>query len=74
MFIVKDVVKTKGGNLCMYIFSEDWMGRAYTTTWNVVFFLPLALMIGLYSKVVHTLWFQGGNDSHLNYQQQVNSC
>ncbi|KAL9957203.1 hypothetical protein ACROYT_G038812 [Oculina patagonica] len=70
MFIVKDVVKLESGNLCMYLFPEEWMGRAYTTTWNIVFFLPLALMIGLYSKVVHTLWFKGSNDNQLTYKQQ----
>lgn len=71
MFIVKDVVKSETGNLCMYVFAEEWMGRAYTTTWNIVFFLPLALMIGLYSKVVHTLWLKGRNDNQLTYQQQA---
>lgn len=71
MFIVKDVLQNKDGNFCAYIYSKEWMGRAYTTTWNVVFFLPLALMIVLYARVVRALWFHGEDDNQLTHQQKV---
>ena len=71
MFIVKDVSKNKEGNFCAYIYSKEWHGRAYTTTWNVVFFLPLALMIVLYARVVRALWFRGDDDNQLTHQQKV---
>lgn len=71
MFIVKDVLKNKDGNFCAYVFPKEWMGRAYTTTWNVVFFLPLALMIVLYARVVRALWFHGNDDNELTHQQKV---
>ena len=72
MFIVKDVLKNKdGGSFCAYVYKEEWMGRAYTTTWNVVFFLPLTLMIVLYARVVRALWFHGNDDNQLTRQQKV---
>ena len=71
MFIVKDVLKNKDGNYCVYVYAKEWHGRAYTTTWNVVFFLPLALMIVLYTRVVRALWFDGNDDNQLTHQQKV---
>lgn len=46
------------------------MGKAYGVTWFVVVFLPLVLMIGLYSRVVYALWFKH-DDSQLDHQQMV---
>lgn len=70
MFIVKDVLKNNDGNFCAYVYPKEWMGRAYTTTWNVVFFLPLALMIVLYARVVRALWFHGNDDNQLTRKQK----
>ena len=58
-------------NVCVDTWSEDWMSKAYTLAWDVVVFVPLALMVGLYSRVVYTLWFKRDDDNQPNHQQRV---
>ena len=48
-----------------------WMPKAYNLAWDVTVVLSLALMVGLYSRVVYTLWFKRNNDNQLTYQQKV---
>lgn len=68
--MVKDVIKKKSGTSCVSIWPEDWMGKAYTcTAWFVGVFIPLIVMIGLYSRVIYALWFKG-NDGNQHTQQQ----
>ena len=57
----------------MDIWSNDHelLEKGYNLVWDVVVFLPMALMIGLYSSVVHTLWFKRNDDDQLTYQQQA---
>ena len=60
------------GNSCLSSFPEEWMNKAFTSIINFVFvLLPLALMIVLYSKVVHTLWFKRNDGNQLTDQQIV---
>lgn len=48
---------------CQWSWPEDWMGAANETTWLVLFACtPFTLMIGLYSSVVHELWFKPRDD------------
>ncbi|XP_020626597.1 pyroglutamylated RFamide peptide receptor-like, partial [Orbicella faveolata] len=70
LMIVKDVIETKSGNSCVSIWPEDWMGKAYSVAWFVGVFIPLIVMIGLYSRVVYALWFKGSNGSQLTQQQK----
>ena len=38
---------------------------------SVVVGVSLVLMIVLYSRVVHTLWFKSNDDNQLTHQQKV---
>ena len=59
-------------NWCVYTWSEEWMGNAYTTAWFLfTSFLPVSCMIVLYSRVVCTLWVNGKSQKGL---QQVRTC
>ena len=69
LFLVKNF--DKKSNVCVNMWPEKWMPKAYTLTWEVMVILPLGLMIGLYSRVVYTLWFKRSNDNQLTYQQKV---
>ena len=71
-FLVKDIGKEKSGNLCVSIWPADWMRRAYSMSWKVVFFLSCAVMAGLYSRVVYTLWIKRNDDNGLEHRQKVN--
>ena len=43
---------------CVYTWSEEWMGKAYSMVWFLFTgFFPVTFMIVLYSQVVYTLWF-----------------
>lgn len=56
---------------CRETFPGKWMAEAYSLTWILATTaLPLALMVGLYSMVVYTLWFKRNEDNELTYQQQ----
>lgn len=56
---------------CGETFPGKWMAEAYSLTWILATTaLPLALMVGLYSMVVYTLWFKRNEDNELTYQQQ----
>ena len=57
---------------CGETFPSEWMAKAYSLTWLLATTaLPLALMVGLYSIVVHTLWFKRNDANELTYQQKV---
>ncbi|CAH3044205.1 unnamed protein product, partial [Porites lobata] len=43
---------------CVYTWSEEWMGKAYSMVWFLFTgFFPVTFMIVLYSQVVYTMWF-----------------
>ena len=43
---------------CVYTWSEEWMGKAYSMVWFLLTaFFPVTFMIALYSQVVYTMWF-----------------
>ena len=50
---------------------EEWMRNAFYWAWLVIVLLPLALMVGLYARVVYTLWFKLNDDNQLTHQQKV---
>lgn len=57
---------------CEEVWPEKWMGIANSLSWLfVVSLLPLALMVGLYSRIVHTLWFKRNDNNQLTHQQKV---
>lgn len=58
--------------ICIMDFPDEWMGKAFSVVWFLVFGgFPIPLMLALYSKVVYKLWFKGNAQSGLSHQQQV---
>ena len=69
-FLSLDYDANIGG--CTLAFSEQWMGKAYSMMWFLVFgVLPIPLMVALYSTVVYKLWFKRQEDSETSHQQKV---
>ncbi|KAL9958279.1 hypothetical protein ACROYT_G035276 [Oculina patagonica] len=62
------VMKVKGG-FCVDSWPEPWMVKAYHLAVDVLVFLPLTLMVVLYSRVVYTLWLKRSDENQLNHQQ-----
>lgn len=57
---------------CTYIFPVEWMGRAYGSMWLVFSaFVPISLMVALYSRIVYALWFKRTESIESNNTQQV---
>ena len=63
----------KATNSCAQLFPEEWMATVNSWAWLLLPALSTALMAGLYSRVVYTLWFKNNNDGQLTFQQQVNA-
>jgi len=57
-------------NSCVYAWSKKLL-KAYRLYWLAFVFLSSMLLAGLYSRVVHTLWFKRNDDNERTYQQQV---
>lgn len=56
---------------CGETFPDQWLAKAYSLTWILATTaVPLALMVGLYSMVVYTLWFKRNDDNELTYRQK----
>lgn len=69
-FLSLDFDKTLSS--CTLAFTEEWMGKAYSVVWFLVFGgLPIPLMAALYSTVVYNLWFKRNDQNELSYQQKV---
>ena len=52
---------------------EEWMSKAYFLLWSAVVVVAMAIMAGLYSRIVYTLWFKRNPDNQLSdtFQQRV---
>ncbi|KAL9957311.1 hypothetical protein ACROYT_G038934 [Oculina patagonica] len=59
----------KSNNCSKEIWEKKWMGRANGLMWLVLAVLPTALTVGLYSRVVYTLWCKRNDDNQLTHQQ-----
>jgi len=69
-FLSLDFDKTLSS--CTLAFTKEWMGKAYSVVWFLVFGgLPVPLMAVLYSTVVYNLWFKRNDQNTLTYQQKV---
>ena len=69
-FLVTNFDKKLGS--CGETFPGQWMAKAYSLTWILATTaVPLALMVGLYSMIVYTLWFKRNDDNELTYRQKV---
>ena len=69
-FLSSDYKTTLG--ICIMDFTEEWMGKAFSVVWFLVFGgLPIPLMLALYSTVVYNLWFKRKDQNGLSFQQKV---
>lgn len=56
---------------CFLSYPEEWIIKARETAWLVLTVVPLLIMIGLYYRVVHLLWFKNcGGDSQFSSKQK----
>lgn len=69
MFLVMNVK----GNFCESFWPNKWMPMAFSWMWFVLVLLSVALMAGLYAKVVYILWFKSDESDQLTDQQSVRS-
>jgi len=59
-------------SICILAFPHEWMGKAFSVVWFLVFGgLPIPLMATFYSTVVYNLWFKRNEQNGISYQQQV---
>ena len=58
-------------NVPMY--SQDWIPKAYHVLYSTLVTISVAMMAGLYSRIVYTLWLKGVEDNQPTFQQQVNT-
>ena len=70
LFLAKNTKMKKGRVLCVPTWPEAWM-EAFIMILSVVVGVSLIMMIALYSRVVHTLWFKRKDEHQLNIQQKV---
>ena len=57
-------------NSCAWMF-EEWMPKAYSSYWSAIVVVAMAIMAGLYSRIVHALWFKRDPENQLTFQQRV---
>jgi len=57
-------------NACVWMF-EEWMSKAYSSLWSALVVVAMAIMVGLYSRIVFTLWFKRDAGNQLTFQQRV---
>ncbi|XP_074621337.1 QRFP-like peptide receptor isoform X2 [Acropora palmata] len=55
---------------CTSTWSEKWVTRGFFLTWLVFFVVCTTLMAGLYSRIVHALWFKRDQDNSATCHQQ----
>jgi len=54
-------------NFCVHAWLEEWMPKAYYMMWFAVFAISFTIMVGLYSRVVYTLWSKRSASIELSY-------
>ena len=57
-------------NVCM-LMDEGWLTKAYLLCWSATVVVAMAIMAGLYCRIVYTLWFKRDPDNQLTFQQKV---
>ena len=50
---------------------EEWLLKAFILLWTAIVVAAMALMAGLYSRIVYTLWFKRVPENQLTFQQRV---
>lgn len=66
------VVEVKGG-YCknVWVKGQDWMPKAYHLLWSSMVAMAVAMMAGLYSRIVSILWLKRAEENPPAFQQRV---
>jgi len=59
-------------NVCK-LSEKEWIPKVYFSYWAAIVISAMVLMTGLYSRIVHTLWFKRDPDNQLTFQKRVSS-
>ena len=72
-FCMQDFVEEKNPNHCIYDYDwpQKWMEKAFLLAPICVNMLCFTLMMGLYSRVIHTMCFKRDEYTQHTCQQQV---
>ena len=57
-------------NSCVYVWSEEFV-NSFSLMWHSFVFVSCIILAGLYSRVVHTLWFRRNGHDEITHHQQV---
>ena len=57
-------------NSCVYVWSEEFV-NSFSLMWHSFVFVSCIILAGLYSRVVHTLWFRRTDHDEITHHQQV---
>ena len=57
-------------NSCVYVWSEEFV-NSFSLMWHSFVFVSCIILAGLYSRVVHTLWFRQDYHNDIPHNQQV---
>ena len=57
-------------NSCVYVWSEEFV-NSFSLMWHSFVFVSCIILAGLYSRVVHTLWFRRNDHDETTHHQQV---
>ena len=68
------VVEVKDG-YCKnsWVYGQEWMPKAYDLLWSSLVAVSVAMMAGLYSRIVYTLWLKRVEDNQPAFQQRVST-
>ena len=72
-FIKQDFVREQNPNYCIYDYDwpQEWMEKAFLLAGNCIPMLCFSLMMGLYSRVIYTMYFKRDDHTQHTCQQQV---
>ena len=45
-----------------WVYGQDWMPKAYDLLWSSLVAVAVAMMAGLYTRIVYTLWLKRVED------------
>lgn len=60
----------EGKTSCVDIWLEQWMPKYKLLAWVALVLITLSVMVGLYSRVIYTLWLKRDTDHRLTFQQK----
>ena len=56
-----------------WVYGQDWMPKAYDLLWSSLVATSVAMMAGLYCRIVYTLWLKRIENDQPAFQQRVST-